>query len=64
MSAPGAMQTMEHIQKEHFWFSSTGFGIALTNGLSETRSKWQHIFKIIWPALLVVLGILLMLYTE
>ena len=64
MSAPGAMQTMEHIQKEHFWFSSTGFGIALTNGLSETRSKWQHIFKVIWPTLLVVLGILLMFYTE
>jgi copper resistance protein D len=64
MSAPGAMQTMQHIQKEHFWFSSAGFGIALTNGLAETRSKWQHIFKIIWPALLVVLGILLMLYTE
>jgi putative copper resistance protein D len=64
MSAPGGMQTMVHIQKEHFWFSSAGFGIALTNGLAETRSKWQHIFKIIWPALLFVLGILLMLYTE
>ena len=64
MKAPGAMETMERIQKEHFWFASTGFGIALTNGLAETRSKWQGVFKMIWPTLLIVLGILLILYRE
>jgi putative copper resistance protein D len=64
MHAPHAMETMEHIQKEHFWLASAGFGIALTNGLSETRSKWQGIFKNTWPTLLIILGILLILYTE
>jgi putative copper resistance protein D len=64
MNAPGAMETMEHIQKEHFWFASTGFGIALTNGLAETPSKWKQIFKYIWPTLLIVLGVLLIRYTE
>ena len=64
MNAPGAMETMEHIQKEHFWFASTGFGIALTNGLAETPSKWKQMFKYIWPTLLIVLGVLLIRYTE
>ena len=64
MKAPNAMETMERIQKEHLWFASTGFGIALTNGLAETRSKWRDIYKITWPSLLIVLGILLMLYIE
>lgn len=64
MQAPNAMETMEHIQKEHLWFASTGFGIALTNGLAETRSKWRDVYKITWPSLLIVLGILLVLYTE
>lgn len=64
MRAPHAMETMEHIQKQHRWFALSGFGIALTNGLAETRSKWQQVFKKTWPTLLIVLGILLMHYTE
>jgi hypothetical protein len=64
MEAPNAMETMKHIQKEHLWFASAGFGIALTNGLAETCSKWRHIYENTWPSLLIVLGILLMFYTE
>ena len=64
MQAPNAMETMEHIQKEHLLFASAGFGIALTNGLAETRSRWKHIYENTWPLLLIVLGILLMFYTE
>jgi putative copper resistance protein D len=64
MQAPNAMETMEHIQKEHLLFASAGFGIALTNGLAETRSKWKHIYENTWPLLLIVLGVLLMFYTE
>jgi hypothetical protein len=64
MQAPHAMETMEHIQRQHRWFASAGFGIALTKGLAETTSKWNQIFKTTWPSLLIVLGALLMLYTE
>lgn len=64
MQAPHAMETMEHIQAQHRWFATTGLGIAVTNGLAETPQKWQQLFKKIWPALLIVLGVLLMQYTE
>ena len=64
MDAPHAMETMEHIQMQHRWFAATGLGIAITNGLAEVPQKWQQIFKIVWPSLLIVLGVLLMAYTE
>jgi hypothetical protein len=64
MQAPHAMETMEHIQRQHRWFASVGFGIAFTNGLAVTKSKWSQIFRAAWPALLIVLGVLLMLYSE
>lgn len=64
MQAPHAMETMEHIQRQHRWFAATGLGVALTNGLAGTPQKWQHVFKKAWPALLIILGVLLILYTE
>jgi copper resistance protein D len=64
MNAPGAMATMEHIQNEHRWFAATGFGVALANGLAETRQKWQRFFRASWAVMLIVLGLLLVLYTE
>lgn len=64
MEAPHAMETMEHIQQQHRWFATAGLGVAMTNLLAETPQKWQQVFKKVWPALLIVLGILLTLYTE
>jgi copper resistance protein D len=67
MQAPGAMESMERIQKEHRWFAATGFGIALTNGLAGTtdgQQKWRQFFRAAWPVLLIVLGLLLTQYTE
>lgn len=64
MQAPHAMETMEHIQKQHRWFAATGLGVALTNGLAGTPQKWQQFFKKIWPLLLMTLGFLLIQYTE
>lgn len=64
MRAPHAMETMEHIQKQHRWFAATGLGIALTNGLAGTPLKWQQLFKKAWPILLIILGVLLTQYTE
>jgi putative copper resistance protein D len=67
MQAPHAMETMEHIQKQHFWFAATGLGIALTNGaagLVNSTKKWHVFLRAAWPALLIVLGVLLTQYTE
>jgi hypothetical protein len=64
MQAPHAMETMERIQRQHRWFASVGLGVALANGLAETPQKWQPVFKKAWPALLIVLGLLLARYTE
>jgi putative copper resistance protein D len=64
MNAPGAMERMKLIQREHGWFTATGFGIALTKGLAVLPLRLQPVLKKVWPALMVVLGCLLMIYTE
>lgn len=58
------METMEHIQNQHRAFAATSGGIALTKGLSEVHTSWQQVFQKMWPTLLIVLGVLLMMYTE
>jgi putative copper resistance protein D len=58
------METMEHIQNQHRAFAAAGGGIALTKGLSEVHTSWQQVFQKIWPLLMIVLGVLLMMYTE
>lgn len=67
MHAPNAMESMRHIQNEHLWFAATGFGVVLTNGaarLTNAPPNWQNLFRAAWPALLIILGVLLTLYTE
>jgi hypothetical protein len=57
-------EVMARIQFEHVSYAIAGLGIGLTKGLSETRSFWQPLFQRLWPALLMVLGALLMTYVE
>jgi putative copper resistance protein D len=64
MHGPDHMQVMWRIQSEHFSFAVTGFGIALSKGLSEKPSVWRPFFERLFPTLLVVLGALLMVYVE
>lgn len=64
MSTPDAMEVMRRIQAQHRWFAATGLGIAVTKGLAEIIQNWRQILKKIWPALLALLGILLMAYKE
>jgi hypothetical protein len=58
------MATMERIQMQHFSYSGTGFGIGLAKGLSEVQSRWRSVFARLYPALMIVLGVLLMVYVE
>ena len=64
MHGANHMEIMQRIQSEHFSFAISGFGIALSKGLSETRFAWKAFFAQLFPALLMVLGALLMVYVE
>jgi putative copper resistance protein D len=58
------MTVMQRIQAEHLNFAIVGGGIGVFKGLSELRTRWQAVFIKSWPLLLVILGVLLMRYTE
>ena len=58
------MALMRRIQVEHLQFAMAGSGIGVVKGLSELRTRWQAVFMRFWPLLLIVLGVLLMRYTE
>jgi copper resistance protein D len=64
MHTADAMSAMRRIQMQHFSYAATGVGIALSNGLSNTPVRASRFFRILWPLLMIALGILLMLYTE
>jgi putative copper resistance protein D len=64
MAGPNHMEVMHRIQTEHYSFAVTGLGIALSKGLAETPFEWRPFFERLFPALLVVLGTLLMVYVE
>jgi len=64
MHGPHHSAVMQRIQAQHFSFSMAGFGIGLSKGLAETRLRWQPFFERLFPALLIALGALLMVYVE
>lgn len=64
MSAPNAMETMEHIQAQHTRFAATGLAIAITSIFAVRPQRYQQFCRKTWPLLLVLLGGLLMFYTE
>ena len=64
MHGANHMALMERIQSQHVSFAVTGFGIALSKGLAETRFGWRQFFERLFPTLLVVLGSLLLVYVE
>lgn len=64
MHGPDAMSTMEHIQMQHFSYAAAGAGIALSKGLADAPLPGRRVFRILWPLLMMVLGVLLMTYTE
>jgi hypothetical protein len=64
MHGPDHMATMERIQIQHFSYSGAGLGIGLTKGLSEVHNRWRLVFAKLYPALMIVLGVLLMTYVE
>jgi hypothetical protein len=64
MHGPQHMTVMARIQTQHLSFAATGFAIGVVKGLSELPTRWQVLFARLWSLLMIVLGVLLMLYTE
>jgi hypothetical protein len=64
MSGANHMAVMSHIQTQHQSFSAAGFCIGLSKGLSEVSPRRQVIFSALSSGLIIVLGVLLVLYTE
>ena len=64
MHGPEAMNTMEHIQMQHFSYAALGVGIAVSKGFSDASYSMRRLFGVLWPFLMISLGVLLALYTE
>jgi hypothetical protein len=55
---------MEHIQNQHKAFAAVGVGIAVSKWISDMNLLSRLFFGKLYPLMMIVLGILLMLYTE
>ncbi|MGH9747541.1 MAG: hypothetical protein ACRD59_15710 [Candidatus Acidiferrales bacterium] len=64
MHGPDAMKTMMSVQHQHLRFAKAGAGAAVTKGIAESSTKLYGFFSRIWPLFLIVLGIMLLMYTE
>jgi copper resistance protein D len=64
MHGANHMAVMEHIQNEHKAFAATGVGIAVSKALSDMNLRFRQFFSKLYPLMMIVLGILLMFYTE
>jgi hypothetical protein len=64
MAGMDHMTSMAHIQTEHRGFAATGFGIGIFKGLSELPTQWKEMFRRLSSALIIVLGALLLVYSE
>jgi putative copper resistance protein D len=58
------MAAMAQIQAQHRSFAAAGFGIGIFKGFSELPTQWQEMFARLWPSLVIVLGVLLLVYSE
>ena len=59
-----AHQTMMQVQHQHIQFGVTGFGIAISKAIADTERFHPRWMQVIFAVLMLVLGLLLMTYTE
>jgi putative copper resistance protein D len=64
MIGAGHMGAMAQIQTQHRSFAAAGFGIGIFKGFSELPTRWQEMYARLWPSLVIVLGVLLLVYSE
>lgn len=61
---PGAMSAMHLIQMQHLSYAAMGAGIAFSKGLADAPVRGRGFFRLVWPVLTMVLGVVLMFYKE
>lgn len=59
-----AHQAMMQIQHQHVHFGLVGFGIAISKAVADTERFHPRSMQVIFAVLMLVLGLLLMTYTE
>jgi hypothetical protein len=64
MVGPDPMAEMHRIQMQHYSYAGMGAGIGIFKGLSETSTPAQKFSRVLYPLLMIALGITLMFYTE
>jgi putative copper resistance protein D len=64
MTGADHMAAMAQIQAQHRSFAAAGFGIGIFKGFSELPGQWQEMFARLWSSLVIVLGVLLLVYSE
>lgn len=55
--------SMSEVRQEHFWFSIVGFCVVVFKFLSDSRFPYT-VLRLLWPACIPILGVLLVLYSE
>jgi len=55
---------MMQVQHQHIQFGVTGFGIAISKAVADTERFHPRWMQVIFAVLMLVLGVLLMTYTE
>ena len=55
---------MLNIQREHMWFAAVGFCVALCKFLYDAKLPRKRATPYLWANGVILLGILLILYTE
>ena len=61
---PAAHQAMLRIEDQHVHFAVVGFGIAISKAIVDTGRFHARLMRVIFAALMMVLGVLLITYTE
>jgi hypothetical protein len=59
-----AHQAMMEIQSQHVQFGLVGFGIAISKAVADTERFHPRWMRVIFAALMLILGMLLITYTE
>ena len=61
---PSAHLAMQKIEDQHIHFAVVGFGIAISKAIADTGRFHARLMRVVFAALMMVLGVLLITYTE